>query len=115
MPTLLSSSFIELAPLGNQAHARRREDPFARVLVWHPEIPISLENIGVVVVNEIGGYSCGLVRGDAGIEAPLENRRLVPRNGLHRCICNSEAGRRKGKLLQHADCEGENLRLFEAG
>ena len=75
-------------------------------LVGRPKIPVGVEDVSIVVVNQIGGDHDRFLRRDAGGEATLEDAGFIPGHGLHRGIRNSGTLLRERELLQ----DGEHVR-----
>ena len=84
-------------------------------LVGRPKIPIRVEDVGVVVVNKVGGDHDRFLRSDAGREAALQHAGLVPRDGLHGGVSDAGTLRRERELLQDGEHVRQHRRPGEIG
>src|SRR5277367_3826924 len=74
---LLPRALVKIQRSRDELDSRRLVLPFA-IFSRYPEVPRSLEHVGVVFVQQLGGNQYGCFRTRAGAESPLQDRRFAP-------------------------------------
>ena len=110
----LLGGIVELFSLSDELHGTRKKIPVGGI-VGCPKIPVSIEDVGVVVVDEVGSDQHCLLGRDAGRITALENTGLVPGDWLHDGIGNARALSGKRELLEHGVKVREHRRSGEVG
>src|ERR1700680_608490 len=109
------SSVVEFFPLHNELDQARDETPLMAAFVWRPKIPICVEYVSVVVMNEIGGDNDRLLGSDSGREAAFEDTGFIPGDRLHSGVGNTGTLRRERELLQDGEHVRQHRRTGEVG
>ena len=99
-----NDNFVEFLTLHDEFHQTGLQSPFAFCVAWralngHPQVPVRIKDIAVVIVNEVGNDCQGLHDLDTHIKTPFQHAGLVPRNGLDRGIRDARPLSRERKLL----------------
>src|SRR5271156_86150 len=83
--------------------------------IGRPQIPMSFENVGVIVVNLFGGDQRRLPGVDSRGKPSLEHSSLVPGNRMESEVSDPRTLRRERKLLQYCKGVRQHLRAGKIG
>src|ERR1700680_5039802 len=109
------NSVVEFFSLHNERNEAWDQEPLAAAWIGRPKIPIRVEDVGVVIVNQIGGYDYRFFRSDSGREAAFEDAGFIPGDRLHGGIRDARTLRRERKLLQDREHVRQHRRTGEIG
>jgi hypothetical protein len=115
----LGLGMFELGAMGHELYRAGALDPSLLLFHGDPQVPIGVEDVGVIGVEDILSDDAGLLGRDTGIEALLEDRGLTPGDGVQGKIMNARALFRKQKLAHDGegardDLDGLEMREPEA-
>src|SRR4029077_859785 len=105
MAGFLIDSVVKFLALHDQLDQAWNERPVA-ALIGRPKIPVGIENVCIVIVDEVGSDYNSLFRFDARREAALQYASFIPRDWLHSGVGDAGALLGKRELLQ----DGEHMR-----
>src|SRR6266568_3235736 len=115
MASLLECTFVEILTLSDEPYLTGLQRPLLVIVIQRPQVPIGVENVGIVVVQQVGGDLGGLLGPEARAEFSFQNGGLAPGDGMQRQIANAELLLRKRKLPQYGDCAGHDIVLAKTG
>src|ERR1041385_2547825 len=99
MPILFECSFLEFLAVRDEAHHLRLLRP-GGARVGDPEVPVRLEDVGVIGMQQVADDLHRVEWSDAGRKASLQNGGLCPRNRVDCYRADTRAQSRERKLLE---------------
>src|SRR5207253_1961067 len=115
---VLEDTIFEISSMDQEPDRQRLESPCSvesATDLRTPEIPHRLKLVSMIAMQMHDCDFDSLLGGSAGVKRLLEDKRLVPGNGVNTEITDARLRARIWELLQSREVPRHHLRFVEAG